>query len=234
MLSKFLIALALVATATNLYLNSSSQVSEVEERFTQFITAERRSYFSKEEYKFRLEVFTENVKKIDQMNSNPNDEAEYGVNLFSDRTQEEFEQLLGLKNVQYEPEQSTTETSENLSNLKDANWVGYFGPIKNQGSCGSCWAFAAVAVHEALLNKAGRGAITLSEQQLVDCDKSNYNNGCNGGMYDRAWNVYVRNSGLTTGAAYPYAGKDQACKINGGAYKVSGASSAAGAVSSRI
>jgi C1A family cysteine protease len=99
MLSKFLIALALVATATNLYLNSSSQVSDVEERFTQFITTERRSYFSKEEYKFRLEVFTENVKKIDQMNSNPNDEAEYGVNLFSDRTQEEFEQLLGLKNV---------------------------------------------------------------------------------------------------------------------------------------
>lgn len=56
----------------------------------------RRSYFSKEEYSFRLEVFSKTLKRIEKLNSDPNDMAEYGINKFSDFTEEEFKSLKGL------------------------------------------------------------------------------------------------------------------------------------------
>ena len=56
----------------------------------------RRSYFSKEEYSFRLEVFSKTLKRIEKLNSDPNDMAEYGINKFSDFTEEEFKALKGL------------------------------------------------------------------------------------------------------------------------------------------
>lgn len=101
MIRKTLIAIALLATAANLYYNyaSTNTVSNVEEQFKTFIMNERRSYFSKDEYSFRLGVFSENLKKVEELNANPNDEAVYAINQFSDKTQEEFEALLGLKNL---------------------------------------------------------------------------------------------------------------------------------------
>ena len=68
--------------------------------------------------------------------------------------------------------------------------------IKDQGQCGSCWAFSAVAVLEswALLKKEN---IILSEQQLVDCSFKYGNHGCNGGYNYKAL-AYVRDFGITT------------------------------------
>jgi len=91
--------------------------------------------------------------------------------------------------------------------------------VKNQGGCGSCWAFSAVSAAEAYFATVkGQKGLDLSEQQLVDCSKANY--GCNGGWPDKALS-WVAANGLTTQSAYPYAGRDQTCKTSTGAYKIS-------------
>lgn len=88
MIGKISIAVALIALGI-FYLNSSTSVN-YEDEFVRFIQEHRRSYFSKDEYKFRLGVFTENLKEIERKNADETDPAEYGVNDFADWTHEEF------------------------------------------------------------------------------------------------------------------------------------------------
>jgi C1A family cysteine protease len=64
----------------------------------------------------------------------------------------------------------------------EIDWVskGMVTPIKNQGQCGSCWAFSATAACESFSLQKGQ-TVNLAEQQLVDCSRSYGNQGCNGG-----------------------------------------------------
>merc|ERR1719226_224458 len=97
------------------------------------------------------------------------------------------------------------------------NGGNYVTPVKNQGQCGSCWAFSTTGSIEsrtAIANKqTGSDIVTLSEQQLVDCAGSYGNQGCNGGYMDRAFRYYL---GTGKGAAlesdYPYIGRQGNCK----------------------
>jgi len=103
---------------------------------------------------------------------------------------------------------------------------GMVSPVKNQGNCGSCWAFSAVATLESFSLMKGK-AVNLSEQQLVDCSKKYGNEGCNGGFNYQGL-AYVKDHGIATGADYPYVAKTQGCKVDGGAFKISGVSIAKG------
>jgi len=107
----------------------------------------------------------------------------------------------------------------------DVDWStkGGVSRIKNQGSCGSCWAFSATGVLESWALVARKGTFDLSEQQLVDCSRSYGNQGCNGGWPSNALKyVAANNQGIALEGAYPYAGKDQTCKSNGGPFKITG------------
>lgn len=110
----------------------------------------------------------------------------------------------------------------------DIDWTtkGAVSPVKNQGQCGSCWAFSAVGVmesHALLENKQ----VSLSEQQLVDCSHKYGNEGCNGG-YNYQGLAYVKDNGIASTSEYPYTAKTQTCKIQGGSFKISSVPSTKG------
>ncbi|GJR73692.1 senescence-specific cysteine protease SAG39 [Tanacetum coccineum] len=84
---------------------------------------------------------------------------------------------------------------------------GAVTPIKDQGQW-CCWAFSAVAAMEGITQLKTGKLISLSEQELVDCDTSGVDQGCEGGLMDNAFDFIVSNKGLTTESNYPYKGVD--------------------------
>lgn len=105
----------------------------------------------------------------------------------------------------------------------DVDWTtsGKVSAVKNQGGCGSCWAFSANAAIESAYLFAGQ-PLNLSEQQLVDCSWGYGNQGCSGGWMDSAFQ-YVIDHGLVDSSVYPYKGVNQNCQTpQGGNYKITG------------
>jgi len=90
---------------------------------------------------------------------------------------------------------------------------GAVNPIKNQAQCGSCWAFATVANIEGVNFLKNKKLLSLSEQELVDCDKKTGDQGCEGGLPSNAYKDMIQNKlGLELESAYPYKGQDEKCQ----------------------
>lgn len=122
----------------------------------------------------------------------------------------------------------TPKLDETVVEIGDVDWVskGKVSKVKNQGSCGSCWAFSATGAIESFYLFKGQ-SVTCSEQMLVDCSRSYGNQGCNGGWPSNALK-YVAAKGLASSSAYPYTGKDGSCKSVSASIKISGQKSFSG------
>jgi len=218
-MNKALIATLVLLGAASVYLYSlESQTSQVYS-FEQFKGDFGKRYTKEGEEQYRKNIFLRNLIKIQQHNANPANTYTMGVNQFTDLTQAEFEAI--YLTLQVPKRTYKTVNTEFTAPNAEIDWTadGKVTPIKNQGQCGSCWAFSATAAQESAIILATGDTVSLSEQQLVDCSRPYGNQGCNGGWMDSAFE-YAKDHGLTTTDKYPYVARDQACKIDNGSYKV--------------
>jgi C1A family cysteine protease len=158
------------------------------------------------------EVFVENLLKISKHNSLPQQTFKMGMNEFGSMTVEEFVQTrMGLRRDLEKKQKNPkilgyTHLRDNVAfadppNSLDWRDKGIVSQVKNQGACGSCWAFSAVgSMESAYAMKTGK-LIEFSEQELVSCDSTDY--GCSGGWMSNAFE-FVERAGICSEADYGY------------------------------
>jgi len=183
-----------------------------------------KSYTHSEEIA-RKAQFLATEKMINDHNSDPTVTYTLVHNEHSDKTDEERQSLLGTvlpsslnadrsADAFSNPEEVAMALERASASLDLRSNTSCVGPVKNQGQCGSCWAFSAIAALEFSYCQVKNNIYTsLSEQQLVDCDP--YDGGCNGGWPSNGW-TYLEsaNTGSETSAAYPYTALTGTCAFS--------------------
>jgi len=183
----------------------------------QFKAAHNKQYKSVAEEKHRMGVFFENKKHIDAHNSLFEKGAvsfKLAMNAYGDLENHEFRSMLnGYKMPTTRKGDLFQMPAGEVAASVDWRQKGAVTPVKNQGQCGSCWAFSTTGSLEGQhFLKTGK-LVSLSEQNLVDCSGSYGNNGCNGGLMDSAFE-YIERNGIDTEKSYPYEAEDDSCRFN--------------------
>jgi C1A family cysteine protease len=178
--------------------------------FTTFIKKFHKSYPIEEVFA-RFTVFKANMMAIEEHNAQGHSWT-MGVNEFTDMSPKEFKDTYyGLQ-----PVEMSTEPVEFVeqAQVADIDWTkkGAVTGVKNQGQCGSCWAFSTTGAIEGAVQIAKGRLTSLSEQQLVDCAGSSGNQGCNGGLMNSAFSWVKSNGGLCSESAYPYKARGGTCQ----------------------
>ncbi|KAK3184001.1 hypothetical protein Dsin_031287 [Dipteronia sinensis] len=193
-------------------------VSLMYERHDQWMARYGRVYSNNDEKEKRFQIYKENVALIESFNQANNKPYKLGVNEFADLTNEEFKasrnRFKGHMCSQNELISFKYENVTAVPSTMDWRKKGAVTPIKDQGQCGCCWAFSAVAAMEGITKLTTGKLVSLSEQELVDCDVKGVDEGCNGGLMDDAFKFIQQNKGLTTETNYPYTGVDGTCSAN--------------------
>jgi C1A family cysteine protease len=150
--------------------------------------------------------------------------AVHGITFLSDLSEDEFKAKFLTSDVSLKsktPEFAPTSTKNVSAALVD--WTGvYTTPVKDQGYCGSCWAFSATEQIESDSMRTLKTSYILSPEQITQCDKTS--SGCNGGWTEHAYNYVNRAGGIETESDYPYTsytGKTGTCTATSSKYVIS-------------
>ncbi|GIY44457.1 cathepsin L [Caerostris darwini] len=161
-----------------------------------------------------LDIFIHNLKADLGLTS-----FRRGLNEYSDLTREEVQKYLkGYNCDSYDYYHGNSTNYLKASNVKaprslDLRDDNLVTEVKNQGTCGCCWAFSAVGSLEGQHKKKTGNLVSLSEQQLLDCDTNGPDNGCNGGLMTGAFDYIKSVKGEDSEASYPYQGKQGQCNF---------------------
>jgi len=161
----------------------------------------------------RFQIFKENFKRSQKMTARDT-HATFGVTKFSDLTPAEFKAiyLMNVTRPAVAAPLAKVPRNPKLPATFDWSSKGALTPVKDQGQCGSCWDFSATETIESVCFLAGYPLTQLSEQQILDCDSSDY--GCNGGWPYNAYQYVIGAGGIETEADYPYTAQDGTCNFN--------------------
>lgn len=167
------------------------------------------------------------MKRVIEHNSQTDKTYTKGINKFSDMTDEELVEYFKLDKKGARAEQHCSATqgpymphamvAHHHDLPRHWDWREHRGvtPVKNQGSCGSCWTFSTVGALEAHMLLKYHHFTPLSEQQLVDCAGAFDNHGCEGGLPSHAFEyITVESHGISSEEGYPYVAKDGNCTVN--------------------
>ncbi|KAK6051875.1 papain family cysteine protease [Cooperia oncophora] len=201
---------------------------EYTDRFVEFMKKFGKNYKDNAEMLRRFKTYEKHMREVSVLNKNKKSNAQFGENDLSDWTDEEFRKsLLPLsfyKRLRKEatfirndpPKLERAMPAPDHFDWRDKNVIS---PVKAQGSCGSCWAFAATATVEAAWAIGHGGEMrNLSEQTLLDCDLED--NACDGGDEDKAFR-YIHRHGLAYAADLPYvAHRQNTCNVNDNTTKI--------------
>jgi len=184
----------------------------IELLFSKFKSEHNKVYRTRSEHSHRLQVFAENVKKINQHNQEGHS-YKLGINQFSDLTESEFQSqfLGGYKSLvtpgSESPAPAARKVSADLPDSVDWREKGIVSDVKNQGQCGSCWAFATTQIIESYAALATGSLVELSTQQVTSCTPNPVQCGGTGGCYGsipQLGYTYINLFGHATESDYPY------------------------------
>ncbi|KAL6841506.1 hypothetical protein ACP4OV_028649 [Aristida adscensionis] len=227
-----LLLLLLSALAAAAAAAAGLPVSAYEAQFEAWCAEHGKAYATPEERAARLAAFADNAAFVAAHNaaaagggpSSNGPSYTLALNAFADLTHEEF-RAARLGRLAVGPDGSLGRTGGGhpyrgfdggvgaVPGAVDWRQSGAVTKVKDQGSCGACWSFSATGAMEGI-NKIKTGSlVSLSEQELIDCDRS-YNSGCGGGLMDYAYKFVIKNGGIDTEEDYPYREADGTCNKN--------------------
>ncbi|CAD8204614.1 unnamed protein product [Paramecium pentaurelia] len=217
-----ILALALLAGTT--LLNNSQSIestSFLEDKLMkeyQMWQQEHGKRYSTFENTHRFGIFKQNYAYVQEHQKRFEaglETYELGMNIFADISVEEFEaKYLNFRaSNKYQSDQIFRGEGRQIPDSVDLRNDGLVGPVQNQGSCGSCWAFSAVGALETALRQSGATTVELSEQELVDCVKGGEyeSDGCNGGFMFESFD-YASKYGIAIKSEYTYVAVAQECQ----------------------
>jgi C1A family cysteine protease len=189
-------------------------LEEVPGTFANWRSLYNRTYSSEAEEAHRQDVFAQNAKYIMEQNAQ-NGDYQLAINEFADLTWDEFKGthlgMLGGGALRARDANSSFSHADVIA-AEEVDWrsEGAVTEVKNQAMCGSCWAFSTTGSIEGINAIKTGQLVSLSEQELVNCDTSK-DMGCGGGLMDYAFDYVEKNGGLDTEQDFEYWGFGLPC-----------------------